>query len=33
MTVAQKRHLVVKAVDYQLIAGNLNKLGANGILR
>jgi hypothetical protein len=33
MTVAQKKQLVVKATDYQLIAGNLYKIGANGILR
>ena len=33
MTVAQKKQLVVKVVDYQLIAGNLYKLGADGILR
>jgi hypothetical protein len=33
MTVAQKKQLVVKATDYQLIAGNLYKLGADGILR
>jgi hypothetical protein len=31
-TVVQKKKLVVKAVDYQLIAGNLYKLGADGIL-
>jgi hypothetical protein len=33
MTVAQKKQLVVKATDYQLIARNLYKLGADGILR
>jgi hypothetical protein len=33
MIVAQKKQLVVKVVDYQLIAGNLYKLGAYGILR
>jgi hypothetical protein len=33
MTVAQKKQLVVKSMDYQLIAGNLYKLGADGILR
>jgi hypothetical protein len=33
MMVAQKKQLVVKEVDYQLIVGNLNKLGADGILR
>jgi hypothetical protein len=33
MTVAQKKQLVVKAVDYQLIAGNIYKLGIDGILR
>jgi hypothetical protein len=32
-TVAQKKQLVVKATDYQLIAGNLYKLGTDGILR
>jgi hypothetical protein len=32
-TVAQKKQLVVKATNYQLIAGNLYKLGADGILR
>jgi hypothetical protein len=31
--VAQKKQLVVKATDYQLIVGNLYKLGADGILR
>jgi hypothetical protein len=30
--VAQKKQLVVKATDYQLIAVNLYKLGANGIM-
>jgi hypothetical protein len=33
MTVVQKKQLVVKATDYQLIAGNLYKLGTHGILR
>jgi hypothetical protein len=33
MTVTQKKHLVVKAVDYQLIAGNIYKLVVGGILR
>jgi hypothetical protein len=33
MTVAQKKQLVVKESNYQLIAGNLYKLGAHGILR
>jgi hypothetical protein len=33
MTVAQKKQLVVKETDYQLIAGNLYKLGEDGILR
>jgi hypothetical protein len=33
MTIAQKKHLVVKATDYRLIAGNLYKLGADVILR
>jgi hypothetical protein len=33
MTVAQKKQLVVKVIDYQLIAGNLYKMGADGILR
>jgi len=32
MIVAQKKQLVVKLVDYQLIAGNLYKLGAYRIL-
>jgi hypothetical protein len=32
MTVAQKKQLVVKATDYQLIAGKLYKLGADVIL-
>jgi hypothetical protein len=31
-TVAQKKQLVVKVTDYQLIAGNLYKLGTDGIL-
>jgi hypothetical protein len=29
----QKKNLVVRAVDYQLIAGHLYKLGADNILR
>jgi hypothetical protein len=33
MTVVQKKQLVVKSVEYQLIAGNLYKLGAYVILR
>jgi hypothetical protein len=33
MIVAQKKQLVVKAADYPLLAGNLYKLGADGILR
>jgi len=33
MTIVQKKQLVVKVVDYQLIAGNLYKLGVDGILR
>jgi hypothetical protein len=33
ITVAQNKQLVVKEVDYQLIAGNLYKMGADGILR
>jgi hypothetical protein len=33
MTVAQKKQLVVKSTNYQLIAGNLYKLGVDGILR
>jgi hypothetical protein len=33
MIVAQKKQLVVKETDYQLIAGNLYKMGADGILR
>jgi hypothetical protein len=32
LTVALKKHLVVKEADYQLIAGNLYKLGIDGIL-
>ena len=32
-TIAQKKQLMVKAANYQLIAGNLYKLGAYGILR
>jgi hypothetical protein len=31
-TVSKKKQLVVKAMDYQLIVGNLCKLGANVIL-
>jgi hypothetical protein len=33
MTIAEKKQLVVKEIDYQLIAGNLYKLGSDGILR
>jgi ABC-type antimicrobial peptide transport system ATPase subunit len=33
MTMAQKKQLVVKATNYQSIAGNLYKLGADRILR
>jgi hypothetical protein len=33
MTIAQKKKLVVKETNYQLIVGNLYKLGADGILR
>jgi hypothetical protein len=33
MTMAHKKQLVVKELNYQLIARNLNKLGAYGILR
>jgi hypothetical protein len=33
MIVAQKKQLVVKEKNYQLIAENLYKLGADGILR
>jgi hypothetical protein len=33
MTVAQKKELVVKATNYKLIARNLYKMGADGILR
>jgi hypothetical protein len=29
----QKKKLVVKVIDYQIIAGNLYKLGIDGILR
>ena len=29
----QKKNMVVRAVDYQLIAGHLYKMGANNILR
>jgi hypothetical protein len=32
MTIAQKKQLVVKSMDYQLIAGKLYKLGKDGIL-
>lgn len=30
---AQRRHLVVRAADYQLIIGNLYKMGLDQILR
>jgi hypothetical protein len=33
LAIAQKKQLVVKATNYQLIAGNLYKLGGYGILR
>jgi hypothetical protein len=33
MTFRQKKKLVVKAMDYQLFAGSLYKLGVDGILR
>jgi hypothetical protein len=33
MTIAQKKQLVVKATNYQLIVGSLYKLGTDGILR
>jgi hypothetical protein len=33
MTVEHKKYLVMKATNYQLIARNLYKLGADGILR
>jgi hypothetical protein len=33
MTTVQKKQLVVKATNYQLIAGNMYKLRADGILR
>jgi hypothetical protein len=33
MTFAQRKQLVVKEADYQLIARKLYKLGAYGILR
>jgi hypothetical protein len=33
MTIAQKKQLVVKAMNYQLFVGKLYKLGADGILR
>jgi hypothetical protein len=33
MTLEQKKQLVVKEVDYQLIAGNLYKFGEYGMLR
>jgi hypothetical protein len=33
MTIAQKKQLVMKATDYQLIIGNLYNLGVDGILR
>jgi hypothetical protein len=32
-SIAQKKNLVVKATNYQLIAGHLYKLGAENILR
>ena len=32
-SVNQKKHLVVRAVDFTLIVGHLYKLGANEILR
>jgi hypothetical protein len=31
--IAQKKNLVVRVVDYQIVAGNLYKIGANNILR
>jgi hypothetical protein len=33
MTITQKKQLVVKATDYQLIIGNLYKLGVDRILQ
>jgi hypothetical protein len=33
MKVSQKKQLVVKEMYYQLIAGNVYKLGVDGILR
>jgi len=33
MTVVRKKQLVVKEKNYQIIIGNLYKLGADGILR
>jgi hypothetical protein len=33
MTIAQKKQLVVRETYYQLISGNLYKLGEDGILR
>jgi hypothetical protein len=33
LTIARKNQLIVKAIDYQLIAWNLYKLGADVILR
>jgi hypothetical protein len=33
MKVVQNKQLVVKETNYQLIVGNLYKLGADGILR
>ena len=32
-TIAQKKQLVVRAVDFQLIAGQLYKMGLDEILR
>jgi hypothetical protein len=32
-SIVQKKHLVVIAIDYQLIAGHLYKMGADNILR
>ena len=33
MSTNQKKHLVVRAADYTLIAGHLYKLGADEVLR
>jgi hypothetical protein len=33
MTIVEKKKIVVKAADYELIAGNLYKLGVDGIFR